>query len=209
MAHPAKTAFVRMLRRWKASPEVIEAAENLKCSVCDEIRRPRASRKAVRKRATRFNEFVAYDEYEVVLSDNTRKQLVLIIDEASNYVVAYPLEQVHTAKWEYISEALERGWVQWAGAPDNLVFDPMKPHISEAAQQFCDRHGMTPMPSPAEDHDANAVAESRIGFWKAHFIKVNEQLQITKDDDPWVWSNKHLRYGGFSKLRYSGCGAGY
>ena len=135
--------------------------------------------------------------------------LLVIVDEASNYMVAVPLDAAKMPTWDEVKRALEIGWLAWAGVPEHLVFDPARPHISEAAARFCAEQGCTGQPAPAEDHNANAMAENRINLFKAHFMRVNAEVQLKEEDDAWSWAgkiaaaqNQHLRYGGFSPNQY-------
>ena len=126
-----------MLRRWKAKPEILEAAANMRCSVCAEIQRKAPSRRAKEPQVTAFNERVAYDEFECLLTDGTTAYLLMIMDEASNYRVVVPMlsgKKIPSAK--EIIEALHIGWISWAGSPEALRFDPLKAHMAEATRLF-------------------------------------------------------------------------
>ena len=211
LAHPPNTTLMRMLSRWSATREVLDAVKNLKCSVCQEIRGRQPSRRAAVKVATHFGHWVSYDEFEVNLSDGAVMMLMMIVDEASNYVTVVPMPDVtRSPNWEKVKHTLEIGWLMWAGPPENLRFDSHKSHLSEAARRFCDEQGITAHPTPPESHNANALVEERIEFFKSHFYKVNAACQLTADDDPFGWAsriaaaqNAHLRYGGFRRTSMS------
>jgi hypothetical protein len=210
LAHPANTSLMRMLRRWGAQPAVLKCVKELKCHVCSEIRMPQPSRRAGLKPATHFNHWVSFDETEVILSDGSTINVLIIVCEASNYTVAVPMHDVHRVpSWEQVKTALELGWLLWAGPPENMRFDSLRAHLAEAARRFCAEHGCTGHPTPAEAHNANALAENRVDFFKHHFIKLNQECQLTQEDEPYSWcgkltgaQNAHLRYGGFSPNQY-------
>ena len=206
LAHPSAASMVRMLRRWKAHPDIIKAAEKLQCSVCQEVRGRDPSRRAApSKRAKQFNQIVAFDEFEVTLSDGTAQLILMITDEASGYSVTVPLEGRKLVPTDTVTRSLDIGWISWAGPPECLRFDSARPHLSAAMQQFCRTYGITEYVAPPEAHNANPAVEKRIDFWKDHFMKVSSELSLTKSDDAWTWCNKitaaqnqHFRYGGFS-----------
>ena len=160
LAHPSTSSLVRMLRRWKAQPNVLEAVALLRCAVCAELRRPNRSRQGIMKAAQYFNHIVGFDEFEVVLSDSHRQMLLMIIDEASSYAVVVPLESTRMPKFTEIEQMLARHWFTWAGVPTNLRFDPAGAHTSERMKEFCDQVGTTPLVSPAEAHNRTARGET-------------------------------------------------
>ena len=93
-----------------------------------------------------------------------------------------------------------------------MRFDSRRAHLAEAARRFCAEHGphgCTAHPTPAEAHNANALAENRVDFFRHHFIKLSQGCQITQEGEPYSWcgkltgaQNAHLRYGGFSPNQY-------
>ena len=206
LAHPSNSSLVRMLRRWKAKPEVLEAAANMRCSVCAEIQRKAPSRRAKEPQVTAFNERVAYDEFECLLTDGTTAYLLMIMDEASNYRVVVPMlsgKKIPSAK--EIIEALHIGWISWAGSPEALRFDPLKAHMAEATRLFFLEQGLEEMPGAAEAHNWTGKLDKNIDFFKDHFMRVSNAASLTSEDNPWQWTskitaaqNKHLRVAGFS-----------
>ena len=102
--------------------------------------------------------------------------MLIIVCEASNYTAAVPMHDVNRVpNWEQVKTALELGRLMWAGPPENLRFDPLRAHLAEAARQFCDEQGCTGQPTTAEAHNANALAENRVDFFKHHFVKLNQE----------------------------------
>ena len=83
-AHPANTSLTRVLRRWGAQPAMIKCVRELKFHVCSEIRMPQPSRRAGLKPATHFNHWVSLDETEVIFSDGSTLNVLIIVCGASN-----------------------------------------------------------------------------------------------------------------------------
>ena len=69
---------------------VLDAVDKLNCSTCAELGRPKTVRAANLKLSTEFNENVLLDEAEVILSDNTRLLVMIIIDDASRFPSDHP-----------------------------------------------------------------------------------------------------------------------
>ena len=51
------------------------------------------------------------------LGDGSKRMIALMIDAASSYIVAFPLdESVQTAKTSDLLSGMDKAWVSWAGA---------------------------------------------------------------------------------------------
>ena len=61
MGHPSPDRFVHVLRYAKAKPEVIEAAKQLKCSVCQQHAQVRPARRSAPPKELSFNECIGVD----------------------------------------------------------------------------------------------------------------------------------------------------
>ena len=94
LGHTRPEALARVFRHMGATPEVQQFAKNLRCRICEEIVRPALTRTARLPEFTRFNECIYFDEFEVVLSDDSRVLCIMVEDAASNYTVVIPTEAV-------------------------------------------------------------------------------------------------------------------
>ena len=78
LGHIRPEALARVFRRMGATPEVQQFAKNLRCSICEETVRPALTRTARLPEFTQFNECIYFDEFEVILSDDTRVLCIML-----------------------------------------------------------------------------------------------------------------------------------
>ena len=84
LSHPSAQALKRRLKSYGVPTVVLDAVDKLNCSTRAELSRPKSVRAANLKLSTGFNEKVLLDEAEVILSDNTRLLVIIIMDDASD-----------------------------------------------------------------------------------------------------------------------------
>ena len=139
MGHVSNTGLCRMLARHGVRSEVLGFASQILCSVCIELSRPAADPQSGSASvvAKRFRDVVAIDEFFVTLTDGLKVTVILMMDMASRLAVTWPLTRVTSAVTsEDIIEALERGWISWAGVMRSLRANSAKSHISAAVENF-------------------------------------------------------------------------
>ncbi|CAK0824246.1 unnamed protein product [Prorocentrum cordatum] len=97
-----------------------------------------------------------------------------------------------------------QGWLSWAGPPNTLYFDAAKGHITKVFAEVGDRHNILMRLTLAEAPHLTGRVERAIDF-KDTLQKVNCEIQITKKDDPAIWTaiwantlNNHIRRNGFT-----------
>ena len=73
LGHPSKERFLRILRYAKAKTEILEAARNMKCSVCERHKQTQPARRSAPPKELEFNECVRVDVvYLPTLGGKTR-----------------------------------------------------------------------------------------------------------------------------------------
>jgi hypothetical protein len=205
LAHLPPDSMVRVLRKMGATPQAQSYARNLRCSVCEEIVRPALPRTSALPTATRTNEHVRIDEFEVRLSDAVAVVCIMILDDFSSYTVVQPTECVRVCDQDTVVAVIQKGWINFVGPPDVLHFDPLKSHLGEACQALARQYDILARPIPAEAHNQQGKIERRVDFFKNLFARVCEETTLTANDDPWVWANRicaaintYTRNSGFS-----------
>ena len=129
LSHPSAQALKRRLKSYGVPTVVLDAVDKLNCSTCAETSRPKSVRSANLKLSTEFNENVLLDEAEVILSDNTRLLVMIIIDDASSFRVIIPTKAVRNISGRESLKCFSRGWLAWAGPPKTLGYERRKgPH---------------------------------------------------------------------------------
>ena len=136
--------------------------------------------------STELNENVLLDEAEVILSDNTRLLVMIIIDDASSFRVIIPTKAVRNISGRESLKCFSRGWLAWAGPPKVLGYDAAKGHITQPFAEIGDKHNMLMRPVPAEAAHLTGRVEKAVDSFNDHFQRINNQVQLTKDDEPTV-----------------------
>ncbi|CAK0806782.1 unnamed protein product [Prorocentrum cordatum] len=209
LSHPSAHALKRRLKSYGVSKEVLEAVDKLDCTVCKELGRPNTTRSANLKLSTEFNENVFLDEAEVILSDGTRLMVMVILDDASSFRVIVPTTAVRSITGEESLRCFSQGWLSWAGPPKVLYYDAAKGHITKRFAEIGDKYNILMRPVPAEAPQLKGRVERAIDFFKDHFQRLNRDVQLTKNDEPTVWTsviastcNNHIRRNGFTPYQY-------
>ncbi|CAK0825490.1 unnamed protein product [Prorocentrum cordatum] len=209
LSHPSAHALQRRLKSYGVSQKVLDAVDKLDCVVCKELGRPTTTRSSNLKLSTEFNQNVFLDEAEVILSDGTRLMVMVILDDASGFRVIIPTKAVRSITGEESLRCFSQGWLSWAGAPKVLYYDAAKGHITKRFVEVGDKYNILMRPVPAEAPQLKGRVERAIDFFKDHFQRLNRDVQLTKDDDPHVWTaviastcNDHIRRNGFTPNQY-------
>ena len=186
--HGSIRHLVEALKRRGASPEVLEAAKEFKCSVCHEKQRvqPRhlASLEPLPPKWHTLSADVGHwhhpttgehVQFLVMLDENTRFRTARILSRGSKQ------QPSATTCLNYMQE----GWVQYFGLPRTLRLDPAGAFRSQALETFCDKHSIFLDLAPAEAH------------WKVGSIEqavqgLKEVLGKLHDDDPSITPDEAL-----------------
>ena len=209
MGHAPPSTLKRMLRRWGVVKRIIEAVDALQCSVCNQVKRHDYPGKSSHIHSTLFNENVFIDELEVQLSDGTSVLALMVLDDASSFRVVMPVSGKRTVTAERCKTAYTYGWLNWAGPPDTLHVDALKSHLADEFAGAVENTSTLLKVVPAESPHLKARIERAIDFFKEMFVKVNEDLSFTVDDDMdkafaviSSTCNHHLRKNGFAPYQF-------
>ncbi|CAK0808101.1 unnamed protein product [Prorocentrum cordatum] len=209
LSHPSAHALKRRLKSYGASQQVMDAVDKLDCGVCKELGRPTTVRSSNLKLSTEFNENVFLDEAEVILADGTRLMAMVILDDASGFRVIIPTTAVRSITGEESLRCFSQGWLSWAGPPKVLYYAAAKGHITKRFAEIGEKYSILMRPVPAEAPQLKGRVERAIDFFKDHFQRLNRDVQLTKDDDPHVWTsvkastcNNHIRRNDFTPYQY-------
>ncbi|CAK0825150.1 unnamed protein product [Prorocentrum cordatum] len=195
LSHPSAHALKRRLQSYGVSQK--------------ELGRPNTTRSANLKLSTEFNENVFLDEAMVILSDKTRLMVIVILDDASSFRVIISTTAVRSITGEESLRCFSQGWVSWAGPPKVLYYDAAKGHITQRFAEIGEEYNILMRPVPAAAPQLKGRVERAIDFFKDHFQRLNRDVQLTKSDDPSVWTsviastcNNHVRRNGFTPYQY-------
>ena len=187
----------------------MDAVDHLNCSVCGQVKRHDHPNKSSFLHSTQFNENVFVDELEVTLSDGTNILMMMMLDDASSFRVVVPVSGKRTISADRAKAAYTIGWLNWAGPPDHLHVDALKSHLSSEFADAVEGTSTLLGVIPAESPHLKARIERAIDFFKELFVKVDNECNLTVDDDmdkvAAVISsicNNHLRKCGFAPYQF-------
>jgi transposase InsO family protein len=122
-----------------APKEVILAAKHLRCSICDEKKRPKSRRPASLPTPKDVSDQVHLDIFEATDIKENRFYIIHAIDWTSRFQMAEALTHKNSAavvKW------FQERWLPIFGAPRVLVADQGREFLSWEFQEMCDRHSI-------------------------------------------------------------------
>ena len=116
LGHPNNEKLARILQQAKASPEAIQIAKNLQCSVCQAHRRVAAPRAAAPPRILHVNEIVGADTVWLPAINGKQRMALNLVDWCSRFQMIIPLQR-HTPG---AARAAYLRWIRIFGPPTKL-----------------------------------------------------------------------------------------
>ena len=186
--HGSIRHLVEALKRRGASPEVVEAARNFKCSVCHERQRvgPRnlASLEPLPPKWHTISADVGNWYHN---GSGEHVQFLVVIDECTRFRTARILTR--GSKQQPSASAclqyLQEGWVQYFGLPRTLRLDPAGAFRSQAIESYCDKHGIFLDVVPGEAHWQVGTVEQAVQG-------IKQLLEKLHADDPSITPEEAL-----------------
>ena len=119
LGHPHLDRFLRILRYAKASPEVLEEARKLQCSVC--IQETKPSRRAAPPRELGVNEIVGVDVVYLPMfgGGNKKRAARNVIDWGTKFQMVLPMD----SKKPDEARRAYRQWLRFFGPPKTVMVD--------------------------------------------------------------------------------------
>ena len=162
--HRSNRRLARALVLSGAPTEVIRAAKNLKCSICDEKKRPKARRPASLPAPKDVSDQVHLDIFEVADVEERHFYVVHAIDWSSRFQMAEVLEHKSS---EAVVDWFEKRWLPIFGPPRVLVADQGREFISWAFEEMCAKHSILLWHTAIQAPWANGICERGGGILKA------------------------------------------
>ncbi|CAK9096528.1 unnamed protein product [Durusdinium trenchii] len=146
-----------------APKEVVLAAKSLKCSICDEKKRPKSRRPTSLPTPKDVSDQVHLDIFESVDVSEQRFYIVHCIDWTSRFQMAEVLE---TKDSDSIVNWFQERWMSIFGPPRVIVADQGREFVSWVFQEMCDRHSILLHHIPVQAPWCNGVCERGGGILK-------------------------------------------
>ena len=162
--HRSNRRLARALVLSGAPSEVIRAAKQLRCSICDEKRKPKARLPSSLPTPKDVSDQVHLDIFEVVDSQEKRFYVVHAIDWSSRFQMAEALPDKSS---ESVVDWFQKRWLPIFGPPRVLVADQGREFISWAFEEMCARHSILLWHIPVQAPWAHGICEKGGGILKA------------------------------------------
>ena len=161
--HRSNRRLARALVLSGAPKEVVLAAKSLKCSICDEKKRPKSRRPTSLPTPKDVSDQVHLDIFESVDVSEQRFYIVHCIDWTSRFQMAEVLE---TKDSDSIVNWFQERWMSIFGPPRVIVADQGREFVSWVFQEMCDRHSILLHHIPVQAPWCNGVCERGGGILK-------------------------------------------
>jgi len=168
--HTSRRRLARALIIAGAPPEAVKAAKMLKCTVCDENKKPQTRMATALPRVEHPGDHVCADLFSMKDSGGKIYWIAHLVDLASRYQVCRLLPDKSA---DEVVKCLSE-WVRILGAPKALTVDMGPEFVAGKFQSACDFYDVCLHHTPVEAPWKNAVAERSGQTTKAilkHLIK--------------------------------------
>ena len=203
LGHPHRERFLRILKEAKASDEVMKAAKDLKCSVCEKFAQTRPPRRAAPPREHGINEVLGMDTVWLPYIRGRRRMALNVIDYSSHFQMVIPMRgRSPEAAW-----GAYRTWVKFFGPPKQIWAD-QGGEFKGVFKTKAGLEGTHVEPSSLESPFQRGVAERHGKTFKTILEKAMVEYTCQNHDD-WLelvdvsimMKNRLVSRGGFSPVQ--------
>lgn len=180
LGHPSAEKLSTILRQQGFRPEVIRAASELKCSVCDAQAEPKHARPSVLRDDLDFNDRISIDGFEWTNSKGKTFHVYHVIDWATSFNVACIAPSRTT---EDMIHNLIRMWFQWAGSPSEILVDAASELNSQEFTVFVQSHNIRLTTISPEAHFQNGKSERHGAILQKMLDKMDSENPISSYQD--------------------------
>ena len=175
LGHPSNDRLAKALQVAKFRPEMVQAAQGLKCSICASCSPPKHQRPGSLKTMLDFNAKIYLDG--ITWSNDKGKQFHFyhILDAGSNFHVAIGSPSKHT---EDLINLINQHWISWAGPPTELQVDSGTELNSEKFSEFTQRFNIRQYTTCPEAHWQQGKIERHGGFLESMLTKIDKEYPI-------------------------------
>ena len=156
LGHPSPEKLSTVLRQQGYRPEVVKAALELQCSVCQSSVQPKGNRPSSLREEMDFNDRISMDGITWANHKGQNFHLYHVVDWSTNFQTASIAPSRNTS--DTISTLINM-WFSWAGAPCELFVDSGTEFQSDEFTDFVQQHNIKLIPTAPEAHAQHGKAE--------------------------------------------------
>ena len=173
--HSPVRYMVQALRRRGVHADILKAAQQFRCSTCEERARPNPRNlSALEPQPPKFDTISSDVGHMVHPHTGEHFQFLVVVDEGSRFKVSRVVlkgKKKHLSAAQFIT-TLKEAWCSYFGTPRVLRLDPDGAFRSRELSEFCDQHHIYLDLIPGEAHWKLGVCERSLQSIKAILIKV-------------------------------------
>ena len=180
MGHPSAERLMHLLRQQGFRSECVDAVQDMRCSTCEMTSKPKSSRPAVMKEPMDFNDKIAIDCLKWTNKAGLGFHIMHIIDLGTSFHVACVAPNRTS---ENAIQNITTSWLQWAGAPNEMIVDSGTELNSEAFMQFLQRYNIKGTTIVPEGHWQNGRSERHGAILESMLTKFDLESPIMSYSD--------------------------
>ena len=171
--HPANRVLERTLEDRRASPQARAICKLLRCSSCEELKRPTPHMPVTLGRCTELWHTLGMDLFSFTHPRTKDMSHILVLqDEASSYTILvgildHPRDESRNVTAEMIIQAIKIHWIPYFGRPRVIRTDPEGALRSREFELWCGEQSIELLPTPGEDHSQLGTVASTVGIMRA------------------------------------------
>ena len=178
LGHPSPELFAKFLGERKAEPEMIRAARDYSCSVCQEtVSLPKLSRPSAVHVDGDFGDTIGMDVAYWTNSAGKTFMFTHVLDEATLFEQAEATGRTQQEQFEVLADH----WFRWAGPCKTLYVDPAGEYTGDQWRDRLQQEGIQAHVSAGEAHWQLGRVESHGKIIKAMLTRMDRQDPIATE----------------------------
>ena len=156
LGHPSAEKLSTIMRQQGFRAEVVRAAAEMRCSVCDASVEPKHARPSVLRDDLDFNDRISIDGFRWTNGQGKNFHVYHVIDWSTSFHVSCIAPSRTT---DDVIQNLITMWFQWAGSPSEMIVDAGSEFNSQEFMQFVQSHNIKLNTISPEAHFQNGKSE--------------------------------------------------
>ena len=180
MGHPSAERLMHLLRQQGFRSECVDAVPDMKCSTCEMTSKPKISRPSIIKDPMDFNDKIAIDCLKWTNKAGLGFHVLHIIDFGTSFHVACVAPNRTS---QNAIQNITTSWLQWAGAPNEMIVDSGTEFNSDEFMQFLQRFNIKSTTIVPEGHWQNGRSERHGAILESMLTKFDLESPIMSYTD--------------------------
>ena len=154
--HPGPDKLSYLLKQQGFRPEMVAAVNDLQCSACQAMSKPKISRPSAIHSPCDFNDIISMDGYSWKSQRGDQYHFYHIVDHSTSFHVA---KYAPNRSVDHAIDAIVQSWFSWAGSPNEMLVDAATELNAETFSQFMQQSNIKCTTISTDAHWQNGKAE--------------------------------------------------